>query len=123
MLSTKEMMTQQADLIALLLHNLGPILVLYLYFALCIHLIARKTQTPYEWMAYIPVANLFLLFMIGKKPLWWIVLLFIPLVNLIFIALTWMGIARNRGKASWLGILILIPLVNLIIPGYLAFSE
>lgn len=123
MISMKEIMTQQADLLGLLLHNMGPLLILYLYFAVCIHLIARKTQTPYEWMAYIPVANLFLMFMIAKRPLWWIVLLFIPLVNLIFIVLTWMGMARQRGKAGWIGILILIPFVNLIIPGYLAFSK
>ena len=49
--------------------------------------------------------------------------MFIPLVNLIFIVLTWMGIAKNRGKSAWVGVLVLIPLVNLALPAYIAFSE
>jgi hypothetical protein len=121
--STREMMTQQADLLGMALHNIGPMLILYAYFAICIFVLARKTQTPYDWLAFIPIANLVLLFWIGEKPWWWIFLMLIPLVNLIFIVLTWMAIARRRGKAGWLGILILVPVVNLVVPGYLAFSK
>jgi len=117
------MMTQQADLLGMALHNIGPMLILYAYFAICIFVLARKTQTPYDWLAFIPIANLVLLFWIGEKPWWWIFLMLIPLVNLIFIVLTWMAIARRRGKAGWLGILILVPVVNLVVPGYLAFSK
>ena len=60
---------------------------------------------------------------IAGKPLWWIILLFIPLVNISVIIVVFMGIAAARGKPSWIGILMIVPLVNLFIPAYLAFSD
>jgi hypothetical protein len=63
---------------------------------------------------------------LSDKPMWWIILAFIPCVNLVWIVfavLVWMVIAERRGFPNWWGILIIIPLVNLIVPGYLAFAE
>ncbi len=60
---------------------------------------------------------------IAQKPICWIVLFLIPLVNIVIGVLLWMEIAEARGKARWLGILILIPFVNLTLPGYQAFSD
>ena len=59
----------------------------------------------------------------GGKPVWWILLLLVPLLNLVIGILLWMAVAERRGKPSWVGILILIPFVGLFVPAYLAFSE
>lgn len=102
------------------------ILLVYVYPALCLHFIASKTNTSPAWLAWIPIANVVLMLMVADKPIWWIVLLFIPLVNLVWIVLAilvWMGIAEKRGKSSAIGILIIVPFVNLIMMGYLAFSK
>jgi hypothetical protein len=60
---------------------------------------------------------------IAKKPIWWIILFLIPLVNIVFIVLVWMGIAEARNKPNWWGILLIVPVANIIVPGYLAWSD
>jgi len=97
-------------------------LAFYIYFALCLQIIANKTNTPNGWMAWIPIANVFLMIQIAQKPLWWFVLLLIPLVNIVMTIIIWMAIAEKRNKPNWWGILIIVPIINLIVPGYLAFS-
>jgi hypothetical protein len=95
----------------------------YIYVSLALQTIAQKTNTANGWLAWIPIANIILMLEIAKKPIWWIILFFIPLVNLIMSILVWMGIAEARGKPNWWGILLIIPVVNLIVPGYLAWSD
>jgi hypothetical protein len=48
-------------------------LAIYVWFALCLHMIARKTGMPHPWLAWIPFANFYLMFKIAGKPLWWTV--------------------------------------------------
>lgn len=98
-------------------------LAIYVYYAISLMKIANKTNTPNAWLAWIPIANLVLMIQIAQKPLWWIILCFIPIVNIVISILIWMGIARAVGKPDWWGILIIVPIANLIVPGYLAFSS
>lgn len=95
----------------------------YVYFALALQTIAQKTNTANGWLGWIPIANIILMLEIAKKPIWWIILFFIPLVNLIMSIIVWMGIAEARRKPNWWGILLVIPVVNIIVPGYLAWSD
>lgn len=104
--------------------------VLYIYTAICLMKIAKKTNTPNAWMAWIPIINLFLMVQIAKKPMWWVALFllaFIPFVGgiivLVLSIIIWMAIAKNVGKPEWWGVLAILPLINLIAMGYLAFSK
>jgi len=97
--------------------------VIYVYMALALMTIATKTNTPNGWLAWIPIANLFLMLTIAQKPAWWFVLCLIPLVNIVIFIILWMAIAEARHKPNWWGILMLVPLVNFIVPGYLAWSD
>lgn len=97
-------------------------IVFYIYFAICLQTLAKKTDAPNGWLAWIPVANIFLMIQIAQKPLWWFILLLIPIVNIVIGIILWMKIAERRGKPNWLGILTIVPVVGIIIPGYLAFS-
>ena len=78
--------------------NLVIALAFYAYFAICLQVMARKTDTPNGWLGWIPIVNMYLLCKIGGKPGWWLILFFIPLLNIIMMILVWMGAARNRGK-------------------------
>jgi uncharacterized membrane protein len=98
-------------------------LILYVYLAICLMVIANKTNTPNSWLAWIPVANIYLMCKVAGKPGWWVILFFIPFVNIVIGIIVWMKIAEARKKPGWVGILMIIPFVNLIIPGYLAFSD
>jgi hypothetical protein len=97
--------------------------VLYFYSSLCLFLIAKKLDVPAAWLAWIPILQVWAFFRSAGKSLWWILLLFIPLVNLIVLVYLWMCIAENLGKNKWLGLLTLVPVANLILPAILAFSK
>jgi len=108
---------------AMLLFVLVIGLAFYAYFALALQTIANKTNTPNAWLAWIPIAHLFLMLMVAKKPLWWFILMLIPLVNLVILIIVWMAIAEARGKPNWWGVLLIIPVVGLVVPGYLAWAD
>jgi len=95
----------------------------YVYMALALQTIADKAKTENSWLAWIPIANIVLMLNVAKKPIWWIVLFFIPVVNIIFIIIVWMAMAEARGKPSWWGILMIVPVANLITPGVLAWAD
>ncbi len=98
-------------------------LAMYVYVALALSTIAQKTNTENGWLAWIPIANIILMLNIARKPIWWIVLCLIPLVNIVIFIIMWMGIAEARNKPSWWGVLMIVPVVSIIVTGYLAWSD
>ena len=52
------------------------------------------------WEAAIPVYNAVVLMQIINRPKWWVVLFFIPIVNLIIIPVTWVETIRSFGRNS-----------------------
>lgn len=95
----------------------------YVYMALALQTIAKKTNTENPWLAWIPIVNIILMLNVAKKPLWWIILCLVPLVNIVIFIIVWMAIAEARGKPNWWGILLIVPIVGIIVPGYLAWSD
>jgi hypothetical protein len=63
------------------------------------------------WAAIIPIYNFLVLLKISGKPMWWIILFFIPLVNLIVAIVMLCSLAKNFGKGGGfaLGLLLLPP--------------
>ncbi len=63
------------------------------------------------WEAAIPVYNGIILMKIIKRPWWWVLLLFIPIINLLMFPVVWVETIRSFGKHSlldtWLVILTL----------------
>ena len=50
------------------------------------------------WEAFVPVYNGIVLMKIINRPWWWIILLFLPIVNLIMFPVVWVETARSFGK-------------------------
>jgi len=50
------------------------------------------------WEAFIPVYNGVILMKIINRPWWWVILLFLPIVNLIMFSVVWVETARSFGK-------------------------
>jgi hypothetical protein len=96
---------------------------IYVYFALAFSTIAKKTNTPNAWWAWVPILNIILLINIAKKPVWWVVLFFVPIVSIVIAIIVMMGVAEARNKPNWWGILMIVPVVNFIVPGYLAWAD
>lgn len=63
------------------------------------------------WEALIPVYNAIVLMQIINRPKWWVVLLFIPIINLLMFPVVWVETIRSFGRNSlletWLVILTL----------------
>ena len=51
-----------------------------------------------SWQAAVPVYNAVILMKIIKRPRWWVVLLFVPTINLILFGVIWVETMRSFGK-------------------------
>lgn len=103
---------------------LGGILLLcvrYVWPAICLQVIGNKTGTLNTWLAWIPIANIYLMCKIARKSGWLTLLFFVPVVNIVILIIIWMDIANLLKMSSWWGVLMIIPGLNLIIIGRFAF--
>jgi len=114
-----------SKLLTALAAPLGTIagLAVYAWIALCLYIIAKKTNTQNAWLAWIPVGNTVLACIIAGKPWWWVFIFFIPIANAVFGLLVMWRICEIRNKPGWLAVLMIVPLANLVIPFVLAFDD
>ena len=56
------------------------------------------------WASIIPIYNIVVMLDIAGKPLWWIILFLIPLVNLIIAIMVSIAIAEKFGKGTGFGL-------------------
>jgi hypothetical protein len=56
------------------------------------------------WGALIPIYNLYLYCKIAGRPEWWLILFFIPFVNVVIALILAMDLAKAFGKSSGFGI-------------------
>lgn len=62
----------------------------------------QKAGKP-GWAAVIPIYNLIVFCQVAGKPGWWVILFFIPIVNIVFDIIVSLGLARNFGKSGAFG--------------------
>jgi len=123
------------------------LLGIYVYSSLALMKIAKRTNTPNTWLAWIPYANFYLISKIAKKH-WWpiflmlisIIIYFLPkniildilsyiavIIFLIFCTIWWWKICERRGRPGWWALIVLIPIIGwiwgLIIIGILAWGK
>ena len=53
-----------------------------------------------SWEALVPVYNAVVLMRIIQRPTWWVVLVFVPLINLLMVPVIWVETIRTFGKRS-----------------------
>ena len=56
------------------------------------------------WAAIVPIYNIIVMLEIAGKPIWWIILFLIPLVNLVVAILTMIAFAARFGKSAGFGV-------------------
>jgi tetratricopeptide (TPR) repeat protein len=123
----------------------------YLFPAIMLFLIAKKTNTSLPWLAFIPIAQVILALNIARKPIWWLLLFLLPvlilpaslleaaiptggilplavlllalIVAIVATLFVCLGIARERGKSGIWGVLLFIPCTSPIALGYLGLSK
>ncbi len=96
----------------------------YLVTAFAFMKIAEKTGTPNGWYAFVPVLNIILGLQMAQKPTWWLILTFVPVVNVFISIAMLMSIAERCGRPNWWGVVMgLVPGINLVLLYAMAFSK
>ncbi len=69
------------------------------------------------WASIIPIYNSYVLFQVIGRPGWWVILLFIPLVNIVIgvIALWELAKVFGKGVGFFIGLLLLSPIFLMIL--------
>lgn len=105
-------------------------IALYVYLAIALMAIAKKTKTPNRWLAWIPIANFYLLTqMADVSELWTLMLLamIIPIFGALAVLVCgiWMfwRVAEKINMPGWTSLLLVIPLLNLIVLGIYAWYK
>lgn len=90
--------------------------------AFSLQTLAAKTDTPNGWYGWVPFLNVILALQIARKPMWWLMLLMIPLLNIVAITLVFMALCDSVDKPKWVGIMTLIPVIGWFVLPYLAIA-
>ena len=116
-------------------------LVVYVFVALAMSTIARKLNYSKPWLAWIPIANVFLIPILADYKWWWgfvfvlsSVLGVIPLLGLILspiasifaavMSVIWyIKIFKKRNYSPWLILLFFVPIANIVMFCLLAWKD
>jgi len=106
---------------------------LYVYWSLVWMTIARKLKYKKPWLAWIPIAQIFLIPILAKKHWTWGFMFLVPIANVVFLFIWTWNIFEQRKYPGWLALVPLlgfIPLVGLlaslaylVILGLVAWSD
>jgi hypothetical protein len=86
-------------------------------------MIAKKLDVSHRWMGWIPLLQVFLFLRMAHVPFWWLILLFIPVVNFFIPLVLWFKIIEGLGKPTWIAFLMYLPLINFFTLWYLALTK
>jgi len=90
----------------------------YVYCAFAWMTIAKKLGYKKAWLAWIPIANLFLYPILADKDWVWGFILLVPIVNVVFFFMWTWQIFEKRKYPGWLSLIPLlsvIPFLNIVV--------
>lgn len=71
------------------------------------------------WKAIIPIYNVWVLLEIVGRPQWWIILFFVPVVDIIIWIIVMLDLAKSFDKNIWWAVgLILLPWLTILFLGF-----
>jgi hypothetical protein len=100
-------------------------LAAYIFGSFCTQKVFQRLNQPNDWLAWIPIANVYASLKAGDQSPWWTVAMFVPFVNIaaiVFLIIAWVNIVKKLGKTPWLLFLMLVPIANFWLMYHLAFQ-
>ena len=71
------------------------------------------------WAAIVPIYSGVVLLKIAGKPVWWLILFFIPIVNIVVVFIVYISLAKNFGKGAGFAVgLVLLSFIFFPILGF-----
>lgn len=108
-------------------------IVFYVYWALAWMTIAQKLKYKKAWLAWIPIAQLFLIPILAKKRWTWGFIFLVPIANAVFFFIWTWSIFEKRKYPGWLSLLPLaaiLPIIGwigavayLVVLGFVAWKD
>lgn len=74
-------------------------IVLYVIWALALYGVFKKAGRE-AWAAFIPIYNYYVLLKVVGRPGWWLILYFIPVVDLVIFIIVMIDLAKSFGKGA-----------------------
>lgn len=96
------------------------ILAIAVFYLVCYWKVFTKAGQP-GWAALVPIYNIVVLMQIVGRPVWWVILMLIPCVNIIIALLVYLDLARVFGKGAGFGVGLF--LLGIIFLPILAFGD
>jgi hypothetical protein len=97
----------------------------YIFGAFCFQKIFQRLNQPNDWFAWVPILNNWAMLKAGDVSPWWVVALFVPIVNfvgIVFMVIALVNIVKKLGKSPWLLVLLFVPIANFWLLYHLAFQ-
>ena len=93
--------------------GIGAIIFMLFYLALIAIAIAGMWKTFQKagkpgWAAIVPIYNLYVITEIVGRPWWWLLLCFVPCVNIVIIVILSLDMAKSYGQSPLFGIGLLL---------------
>lgn len=95
----------------------------YVFSSYCLYVMFQKLNYPNPWFGWVPFLQNWAMLELGDQSPWWIIGLFIPLVNIvavIFMIIAFVNMIKKLGKNPWFILLMIIPLANFAVMYYFA---
>jgi uncharacterized membrane protein YhaH (DUF805 family) len=97
-------------------------IVMLAIFAVCVAgawKVFAKAGQP-GWAALVPIYNFYILMKIAGRPAWWLLLCFLPLINIVIFFLVATDLAKAFGKSAMFGVVMLFLLspIGFLIVGF-----
>ena len=74
----------------------------------------------WAWWAFVPILNLIQIVKLSGKEMWWVILFFVPCVNIVVACIVYGAIAEKVGKPAIVGYL--TPFFGIFTLPYMAFA-
>jgi len=95
-------------------------IAVWAFYGYCLGLIFQKAGQPL-WAGFIPIYNYYVVLKIVGRPVWWLILYIIPIVNIVITFIVYLDLAKSFGKGAGFGVALFF-LAFIFIP-ILAFSD
>ncbi|MCA9383100.1 signal peptidase I [Candidatus Dojkabacteria bacterium] len=99
-------------------------LAAYLFGAyLLFRIVKRAGEEKDAWWAFVPVLNMVLLVKVSGYPMWYFLLMFVPVANIVVTIMVWVKLLEKLGMPTWHVLLLFLPGINFFYMIYLAFTK
>jgi hypothetical protein len=95
----------------------------FIWNAICLRRIAKKSRTEPSWLAWVPIGQLYLIFKLARTSGWYMLFVFVPFFGSLLCLAVWTRVPKCLGIVGAQRFLIIVPLVSDIYIGWLAFRQ